>query len=57
MIIAAVAQRARVTSTVARRCYQMITVATGGDVISFKTIATEDHNSDGRFGDITEDPL
>jgi hypothetical protein len=57
MVVAAVSQRARVTSTVARRCYQMITVATGGDVMSSKTIVTEDHNSDGRFGDITEDPL
>jgi hypothetical protein len=42
---------------VSRCCYQMITVATGEDVMLPKTIATEGHNSDGRFGDITEEPL
>jgi hypothetical protein len=46
-----------VTSMVARRCYLMVTVATGNDVISPKTVATEGHISDGRFGDITEEPL
>jgi hypothetical protein len=43
------------TSTVAHRCYQMVTVATGEDVMSSKPIATESHNSDGWFGDITEE--
>jgi hypothetical protein len=32
----------------------MITVTMDEDVISSKTIAIEDHNSDGWFGDITE---
>jgi hypothetical protein len=32
---------ARVTSTVARRCYQMVTIATGEDMMSRKTVATE----------------
>jgi hypothetical protein len=44
-------------STVARRCYEMVTVATGEDVMSPKTIATEVHNRDGQFGNITEEPL
>jgi hypothetical protein len=35
----------------------MITVAMGEDVISSKPVATEDHNSDGWFGDITKEPL
>jgi hypothetical protein len=43
--------------TVARRCYQMVTVATGEDVMSPKPIATKGHSSDGRFGDITEESL
>jgi hypothetical protein len=35
----------------------MVTVATGDDVMSPKTVATEGHSSDERFGDITEEPL
>jgi hypothetical protein len=46
-----------VTSTVAHRCHQMVTVAMGEDVMSPTTVATNDHNSDGRFGDITEESL
>jgi hypothetical protein len=42
-----------VTSTVARGYYQMVTVATDEDVMSPKTVATEDHSSDGWFSDIT----
>jgi hypothetical protein len=30
-----------VTSTVVRRCYQMVTIAMGEDMISRKTVATE----------------
>jgi hypothetical protein len=33
----------------------MVTVATGENVMSSKTVATEDHSSDGRFGDITDE--
>jgi hypothetical protein len=50
-------QWARVTSTIVRCCYQMETVATGKDMMLPKPVATEGHNSDGRFGDITEEPL
>jgi hypothetical protein len=32
----------------------MVTVVMGKDVMSPKTVDTEGHNSDGRFGDITE---
>jgi hypothetical protein len=46
-----------VTSMLARRCYQMITVATGDDVMSPKTVATKGHNIDGWFGDITKEAL
>jgi hypothetical protein len=46
-----------VTFTVACGCYQIVTVGMGEDVMSLKTIATEGHNSVGRFGDITEKPL
>jgi hypothetical protein len=46
-----------VTSMVACRCYRLVIVAMSDDVMSPKTIATEGHNSDGRFGDITEEPL
>jgi hypothetical protein len=35
----------------------MVTVVTSEDVMSPEPIATEGHNSDGRFGDITEEPL
>jgi hypothetical protein len=35
----------------------MITVVTGEDVMSHKTVATEGHNSDEQFGDITKEPL
>jgi hypothetical protein len=44
-------------STVARRCYQIITVAMDDDVMSLKTIATEGHSNDGRFSDIMEESL
>jgi hypothetical protein len=44
-------------STVACGCYQMVTITMDEDMISPKTIATEVHNSDGRFGDITNVPL
>jgi hypothetical protein len=37
--------------------YQMVTIATGEDMLSPKTIATEGHNGDERFGDITDEPL
>jgi hypothetical protein len=46
-----------VTSTVARGYYQMVTVATDEDVMSPKTVATEDYSSDGWFSDITEPSL
>jgi hypothetical protein len=46
-----------VTSTVARHCYRMVTVATGDDVILLKTIVTEGQSSNRRFGDITEESL
>jgi hypothetical protein len=46
-----------VASTVACRCYQMVTVATGEDEMSPKPVGTEGHSSDGRFSDITEEPL
>jgi hypothetical protein len=45
------------TSTVARRYYQMVTVATVEDVMSPEPIVTEGHSSDGRFGDITKEAL
>jgi hypothetical protein len=35
----------------------MVTVAIGEDVMSLKTIAIEDHRSDGWFGDIVVEPL
>jgi hypothetical protein len=46
-----------VTSTVARDCYQMVTIATDEDMMSLRTVATEVHNNDRRFGDITDKPL
>jgi hypothetical protein len=46
-----------VTSKVARHYYRMVTVATGNNVMSPKTIATKGHSSDGWFGDITMEPL
>jgi hypothetical protein len=45
------------TSTVTRDCYQMAIIATDEDMMSFKTIVTECHNSDGLFGDITDESL
>jgi hypothetical protein len=44
-------------STVTRRCYQMITVATSEDVMLFKLIATKNHSSNEWFGGTTEEPL
>jgi hypothetical protein len=35
----------------------MVVVATDNDVISAKTVAIDEHNSDGRFDDITDEPL
>jgi hypothetical protein len=35
----------------------MVTIAMGKDMMSPKTIATEGHNGDGRFSDITDEPL
>jgi hypothetical protein len=35
----------------------MVTIATGEDMTSPKIIATEGHNNDERFGDITDKPL
>jgi hypothetical protein len=35
----------------------MITIATGEDVITPKTVATEGHVSDGWFGDISDESL
>jgi hypothetical protein len=46
-----------VTSTVARDCYQMITIATGEDMMSPKTVVIEVHRSDRWFGDITDELL
>jgi hypothetical protein len=46
-----------VTSTVARGHYQMVIIATGEDMMSPKTVATEVHSSDGQFSDITNEPL
>jgi hypothetical protein len=37
--------------------YQMATTEIGEDMMSPKTVAAEGHNSDGRFGDITDEPL
>jgi hypothetical protein len=45
------------TSTVARGYYQMVTIIVGKDMILPKTFATEGHNSDERFGNITDEPL
>jgi hypothetical protein len=45
------------TNRVARGCYKMVTIAMDKDMMSSKTIPTEAHNSEGRFGDITEEPL
>jgi hypothetical protein len=44
-------------STMACGYYQMVTVAMDEFVRTLKTIVTEGHSSDGRFGDITEEPL
>jgi hypothetical protein len=44
-------------STVTHSCYQMVTIATGEDMISPKAVATERHSSNGRFGDITDESL
>jgi hypothetical protein len=46
-----------VISKVARRCYQMVTLAMGADVMSPELVATEGHSSDRQFGDITEELL
>jgi hypothetical protein len=46
-----------VISTVARGCYQMIIIAMSEDMMSPKTVGTEVHNSDGQFGDITDESL
>jgi hypothetical protein len=46
-----------VASTVAHGCYQMITIATGEDMISPEIVATEIHSSDGQFNDIIDEPL
>jgi hypothetical protein len=46
-----------VTSMVACRCYKMVIVATGEDVMSPKPVATEGYNSNGWFTDITEEPM
>jgi hypothetical protein len=43
-------------SMVTCRYYQMVIIATGEDVMSPDLVATEGYNSDGWFGDITEDP-
>jgi hypothetical protein len=44
-------------STIANHCYQMVIVATSEDMVSSEPIATESHNIDGWFGDVTEEPL
>jgi hypothetical protein len=46
-----------VTSTVACDCYQMATIAMGEDMMSPMTVATEGHNSDRWFDDITNEAL
>jgi hypothetical protein len=46
-----------VTSTLARHYYQMVTVATGKDVMSLKTVVTKGHSNDRWFIDIVEEPL
>jgi hypothetical protein len=35
----------------------MVTIATAEDMMLPKTVATEVHNSDEHFGDITDEPL
>jgi hypothetical protein len=50
-------QWAHVTSMVAPHCYQIVTVAMGKDVMSPKPVSIEGHNSDGWFGDITDEAL
>jgi hypothetical protein len=45
------------TSTVAHRCYRMITVATGENVMFPKAVTIEGHNNDGWFGDIIDELL
>jgi hypothetical protein len=35
----------------------MVTIATDEVMMSFKTVATEGHNNDERFGDIIDEPL
>jgi hypothetical protein len=42
---------------VAHCCYRMVIIVTDKDVIPFKIIVTKCHNSDGRFNDISEEPL
>jgi hypothetical protein len=42
---------------VARRCYQMVIVAMGEDVMSPEPTATKGHSNDGRFSDVTEEQL
>jgi hypothetical protein len=44
-------------SEVVHCCYQMVTIAMSEDVMSLKTVGTQGHSSDGRFGDITKEPL
>jgi hypothetical protein len=46
-----------VTSTAARGYYQMVMIATDEDMMSPKTVATDVHSSDERFGNITDEPL
>jgi hypothetical protein len=44
-------------STVAHRCYRMVAVVMGDNVVPPKTVATEGHSSNRQFGDIMEEPL
>jgi hypothetical protein len=43
--------------TIARCWYQLVTVATGENMMSHALVATDGHNNDWRFDDITEEPL
>jgi hypothetical protein len=59
MAVAAVALSSNrlTSSTVARCCYQMVTLATGEDVMSPEPVATDSHNNNAGFGDITDESL
>jgi hypothetical protein len=39
------------------RCYRLVTVVTGDNVMSPTSVGTKGHNNDRRFGDVTQEPL